>query len=113
LISSLSLSLLTHTTLVVVPKIVTEPTDIENAFPDTNVSFTVAAEGGALSYQWSRNGAVIEGATQATLILVGVTVEMNEGTYSCFISNLAGNVTTIDVSLTICKYMCICMYVRS
>ena len=76
---------------------------IENAFPDTTVNFTVTADGGALSYQWSRDGVEIEGATQATLTLVDVTIE-NEGTYSCFIYNLAGNITTDEVSLTVCKY---------
>jgi hypothetical protein len=101
----------THTTLVVAPNIVTQPIDIENAFPDMNVSFTVVVAGGALRYQWSRNGVEIEGATQAMLILVGVTVEMDEGMYSCFISNQAGNVTTIDVSIIICKHMGTCMYI--
>ena len=85
--------------------------DIENAFPDANVSFTVIAEGGALSYQWSRNGVEIEGATQATLTLVGVTIEGDEGTYSCFIYNMAGNITTNGVSLIICKYICTHTYI--
>jgi hypothetical protein len=108
---SLSVSLpLSHTltTLVITPTIVTQPMDIENAFPGANIIFTVVAEGGALRYQWFRNGAGIAGATQATLTLVGVTVEIDEGMYSCFISNQAGNTTTIDVSLTICKYMGTC-----
>ena len=94
----------THKTLVVVPTIVTPPMSIENAFPDTTVNFTVVAEGGALSYQWSRDGVIIRGATRATLTLVDVTIERDEGTYSCFIYNLAGNITTDDVSLTVCKY---------
>ena len=95
----------------VAPTIVTQPVGIENAFPDTNVNFTVVVEGGALSYQWSRNGVEIEGATQATLTLVNVTIA-DEDTYSCFIYNLAGNTTTDDVSLTVCKYiiLCTCTY---
>ena len=96
----------------VAPTIVTQPMDIENAFPDANVSFTVVAEGGALLYQWSRNGVEIGGATQATLTLVGVTVVRDEGTYSCFISNRAGSITTDNVSLTICKCICTCTYIH-
>ena len=89
----------------VAPIIVTQPVSIENAFPDTNVSFTVVAEGGAVNqFQWSRNGVEIKRATQTMLTLVGVTIERDEGTYSCFIYNLAGNITTDDASLTVCKY---------
>ena len=86
------------------PSITTQPMDVDGAFPDTEVNFTVIAEGGALSYQWFRNGVEISGATQATLTLMNVNIEMDEGMYHCFISNLAGNVTTNNVSLTICKY---------
>ena len=88
----------------VVPTIVIQPMSIENAFPDTTVNFTVMAEGGLLSYQWSRDGVEIGGATQAMLTLMGVTIERDEGTYSCVISNMAGSVTTNNVSLIICKY---------
>ena len=101
--SNLSLSF-SPSTLVVVPRITTPPMDQESIIPGSDVSFTVVAEGGALSYQWSRDGIEIEGATQATLTLVGVTIE-DEGTYSCFIYNRAGNTTTNDVSLTVCKYI--------
>ena len=112
---SLSLPLppsVTLTTLVVAPTITTQPMTIENAFPDSDVNFTVVAEGGALSYQWSRNGVEIEGATQATLTRVNVTIKRDEGTYSCFISNLAGSITTDNVSLTICKCICTCTYIH-
>ena len=78
--------------------------DVEGAFPDTEINFTVVAEGGALSYQWFRNGEKISGATQAMLTLTNVNIEMDEGMYHCFISNPAGNVITNNVSLTICKY---------
>ena len=89
----------------VAPTIVTQPVDQEGIFPGSDVNFTVVAEGGALSYQWSRDGVEIEGATQATLTLMGVTIE-DEDTYSCFIYNMAGNITTNAVSLTVCKYIC-------
>ena len=80
-----------------------QPESMDGVFPDSNVTFTVIAMGGALSYQWSMNGDEIPGETQATLTLVGVGMA-NEGIYSCFISNRAGNVTTDNVSLTVCKY---------
>ena len=103
---SLSLSLShTHALPVTAPRITTPPMDMEGAFPDTEVSFSVVAEGGALSYQWFRNDEEISGATQlAMLTLTNVNIEMDKGMYRCFMSNLAGNVTTNNVSLTICKY---------
>ena len=88
----------------ITPIIVVQPENMDRVFPDSNIIFTVLVMGGALSYQWSRNGDEIPGETQATLTLEGVTVEEHEGMYSCFISNRAGNVTTDVVSLTVCKY---------
>ena len=103
--SFLSLTHMHTHTLVFTPIIVIQPESMDGVFPNSNVTFAVIAMGGDLSYQWSRNGSEISGAAQAILTLVGVTVERHEGIYSCFISNRAGNVTTDNVSLTVCKYM--------
>ena len=85
------------------PDIVMQPENMDGVLPNSNVTFTVIVMGEALNYQWSMNGNEIPGATQDTLTLVGVGMA-NEGMYSCFISNRAGNVTSDVVSLTVCKY---------
>lgn len=89
------------------PAIVTQPESINGAIKNSTVNFTVIASGQPLNYQWYM---VVDGpdvpisrATQATLTFEGVTEE-NEGMYFCFISNLAGNITTATISLSICEY---------
>jgi hypothetical protein len=64
-------------------------------------TFTVTATGTApLAYQWKRNGVNIPGATAATLTLQNVT-EAQAGTYTVVISNTAGSVTSMAVTLTV------------
>ncbi len=55
--------------------------------PGENHTFTVAvtAPGGTVTYQWRKNGLSITGATNATLVLTGIS-EGNEGTYDVVIS---------------------------
>ncbi len=65
----------------------------------TNTSFTVAASGSGLSYQWQvstdgggtfnnvNNGGVYSGATSGTLTITGATPGMNNYRYRCVVSN--------------------------
>ena len=97
----------THThTLVIAPTITTQPVSIEGALPNSNVSFSVMADGQPLNYQWSmvteRGNTITLEATEATLRLDAVTVE-NDGVYFCDVSNRRGSVRSDNVSLTICK----------
>ncbi|HRE04949.1 MAG TPA: polysaccharide lyase family 8 super-sandwich domain-containing protein [Opitutaceae bacterium] len=57
----------------------------------------VAAEP-APSYQWSKNGAPVAGATSDTLILSGITAS-DAGDYTCTLTNPLGTVTTRPASL--------------
>lgn len=57
-----------------------------------NVSFSVLASGGVLTYQWSKDGTNIVNATNATLSLFSVR-STNAGTYRVVISNPVGTVT--------------------
>ena len=76
---------------------------------NTNASFTVAATGSGLTYQWqesTNNGTTwinISGATSATYTAVAVTNAMNGNLYQCIISGAAPctSVTSNAVSLTI------------
>ncbi|MEQ1750791.1 MAG: immunoglobulin domain-containing protein, partial [Prosthecobacter sp.] len=56
--------------------------------PNTNVSFTVTADGNGLSYQWRKNGATLPGENAAT---INITAGTTPGTdsYDVLVSNLA------------------------
>lgn len=65
----------------------------------TNTSFTVAASGSSLTYQWQvstdggatftnlTNGGVYSGATTATLSITGAIPSLNNNRYRCIVSN--------------------------
>jgi len=72
------------------PPSITSITAPHDAPPGTNDSLTVVATGGGtLSYQWRFNGAVIPGATFATLVLNNFQAA-NAGVYSVIVANGAG-----------------------
>lgn len=73
-----------------VPTIVTAPQSQSVAVGAT-VTFTVQATGsGTLSYQWTRNGVNIVGATSATLTLSNVQTS-DTGDYAVVVSNAGGS----------------------
>jgi hypothetical protein len=59
------------------------------------VTFTVTSDGDTLSYQWSRNGSNIAGATNASYTTGVLTAGNNGDNYSCHIYNSSG---FVDVS---------------
>jgi uncharacterized delta-60 repeat protein/M6 family metalloprotease-like protein len=65
-----------------------------------NVSFQVSATGGALLYQWQKNGSNLDGENSPTLNLSGVT-PVHAGTYRCQITNIAGKRTSDEVALVV------------
>ena len=66
-----------------------------------NATFSVVAEGtGPFIYQWRKDGAVLTGATAATLRLVNVTVAQ-AGNYSVTVSNTQGTTTSNAAALTV------------
>ncbi len=78
-----------------------------------SASFTVAATGDALTYQWRQGGlnlnsadtAKYTGVTEATLEVMNAVDVDDEGAYSVVISNAAGDVTSDGTAiLTIRKY---------
>ena len=62
--------------------------------PGEPVTFSVAATGGGLSYQWRRNGINIQGATGPEWVVANPTVD-DEGVYSVVISNTGGSTTSV------------------
>ncbi|HWR55310.1 MAG TPA: immunoglobulin domain-containing protein [Negativicutes bacterium] len=90
----------------IAPSITTQPSS-RTVTEGGTVSFTVAATGTApLSYQWKKgtdtltNGDRISGATSAALAITNVQMS-DAGSYTCYISNSAGNVTTTPATLTV------------
>ncbi|MEA4846301.1 MAG: immunoglobulin domain-containing protein [Clostridiaceae bacterium] len=90
----------------VAPSITTQPSD-RTISEGGNTSFTVAATGTTpLSYQWKKNGSdlsnggSISGATTATLTITGVQMT-DAGSYTCYVSNDAGNMTSASATLTV------------
>jgi len=82
------------------PLIVSQPAS-QTVFAGANVSFSVGAIGSApLSYQWSRNGVALDGATGSMLTLNSVQVAQ-AGNYSVLVSNSAGTTNSSDAVLTV------------
>ncbi len=67
----------------------------------STVTFISAATGTPTpTYQWSKNGTAIAGATAATLTLNGVTAAA-AGTYTVTVTNLVGSVTSSGATLMV------------
>jgi hypothetical protein len=82
------------------PYIVTQPQS-QTVNPGSDVSFTVIAVGQTpLSYQWRLNTAAIPGATDRTYTRTSVRTG-DSGSYSVFITNQLGNVTSADALLVL------------
>ncbi len=92
--------------------ITTQPTDV-TACVGGNASFTVAATGSGIVYQWQvstdggttynnvTNGGVYSGATSATLNITGLTAGLNGNRYRCVITSPCGNGTSNSALLTV------------
>ncbi len=82
------------------PAITTQPTN-QTSCTGGNVSFTVAATGSGLTYQWYKAAAPITGATAATYTITGVTAGDAANYYVVVSGTCAPAVTSSTVSLTI------------
>jgi hypothetical protein len=72
----------------------------------SNASFAVSAAGSSLVYRWSQgatplnNGGRISGATSNVLSISSI-VDADAGSYSCFITNSGGTITSASATLTV------------
>lgn len=64
-------------------------------------TFSVAATGSSLAYQWRVNGADIAGATAATYTTPALTVADSGKSYTVVVSNSAGSATSTAAVLTV------------
>ncbi|TGE37386.1 6-bladed beta-propeller [Desulfosporosinus fructosivorans] len=82
------------------PSITTHPSD-QTVTAGQTATFTVAASGTApLSYQWKNDGVDIIGAASSTLTITNVQAS-DAGSYTCYVSNGAGNITSNAATLTV------------
>jgi hypothetical protein len=64
------------------------------------VTFSVAATGASLTYQWRKNGVAISGATNSTLTFASV-ISADAGSYDVVVASACGTVTSDAASLTV------------
>ena len=85
----------------VAPTITTQPQN-QSVTAGATATFTVVASGTApLSYQWSKNGAAIAGATGASYTTPATVSGDNGSTFSVQVSNSAGSQTSNAATLTV------------
>ncbi|MBI5766902.1 MAG: immunoglobulin domain-containing protein [Verrucomicrobia bacterium] len=84
----------------VAPAIVTQPAG-QAVAPGAEATFAVAVGGTApFTYQWRRNGALLPGATGASLALTDLRLS-DGGSYSVAVTNSAGTTTSGTATLTV------------
>ena len=83
------------------PSITTQPA-AQSVVVGATASFSVAASGTApLSYQWTKNGTPIAGATAATYVTPPVAATDDGATFAVGVSNSAGTATSQAAKLTV------------
>ncbi|MGA8233225.1 MAG: hypothetical protein WB795_17260 [Candidatus Acidiferrales bacterium] len=83
------------------PTITTQPANASVTVGAT-ATFSVVATGTApLSYQWSRGGTAINGATSASYTTAATVITDNGATFTVVVSNAVGSVTSSVATLTV------------
>ncbi|HKB92194.1 MAG TPA: immunoglobulin domain-containing protein [Opitutaceae bacterium] len=80
------------------PTITTQPVS-QTVLPGGSATFTVAATG-ATSYQWRKNGNVVTGATNASLVLSNLNAS-DSGIYSVIATNGSGSTASYGAALVV------------
>lgn len=83
------------------PTISTQPAN-KSVVVGSTASFSVVASGtGTLTYQWSRNGSAITGATAATYTTAATVAGDNNATFTVKVTNSYGTATSSAATLTV------------
>ena len=85
---------------ITVPRIATQPVNTLTYALQT-ATFRVLATGGALSYQWQKNGADIAGATSTVYSTPNVTMADNGAQYRVMVTNIKGKDVSNVAILTV------------
>ena len=81
------------------PAILSQSSDIL-AVPGNRVELFVNATGGGTTYRWFKDGVLLGGETQSTLIIDSVTSE-SAGVYFVVVNNARGVITSAPMSITL------------
>ena len=85
----------------VAPSITTQPSSVTITAGQT-ATFSVTATGTApLSYQWSKNGTLISGATSSSYTTPAETTSASGAQFTVVVSNSVGSVTSSAATLTV------------
>ena len=79
--------------------IVSNPSNIISC-ENLDASFSVAASGSGLTYQWFKDAGIIAGATNSVLNLTNISAA-DAASYYCVINGTCGNVTSAPATLTV------------
>ncbi len=83
------------------PAITTQPNS-QSVIEGGAATFSIAASGSApLSFQWSKKGIPIAGATNAVYTIASVPLADSGAAFRCIVSNRAGSVTSMQASLSV------------
>jgi hypothetical protein len=100
-IATSNAAMLTVTSPVVAPSITSQPAS-QTVIAGKTASFAVAATGTSpMTYQWSKNGAAISGATSSIYTTPAETTADNNAKFTVAISNSAGSATSNAATLTV------------
>ena len=92
---------LTVNTAAVAPSITTQPAS-RTVTAGQTASFSVGVSGTSpFTYQWSKNGATISGATSSSYTTPATTTSDNSSQFTVIITNSVGNVTSSAATLTV------------
>lgn len=82
------------------PVITTQPA-AQTVDDGAAASFSVAASGSGLAYQWQRNGSAVAGATAATYTIATAALADDGARFSVVVSNAGGSVTSSEALLSV------------
>jgi O-glycosyl hydrolase len=92
---------LTVTAATVAPAITTQPAS-QSVTAGATATFSVAASGTApFTFQWTKNGAAIAGATAATYTTPATTTADSGSVFAAKVTNSAGSATSANATLTV------------
>ena len=96
-----SAAILTVSSTAAAPKITTQPSS-QTVTAGKAATFTVAATGtGPITYQWTKNGTAISGATSSTYATPATTTSDNAAQLTAVATNSAGSATSSAATLTV------------
>ena len=96
-----SAAILTVNAVVTAPAISTQPAN-QTVIAGQTATFTVAATGTSpMTYQWSKNGAAISGATSSSYTTPAEITSDNSAKFTAVVTNTAGSATSNAATLTV------------